>query len=426
MITSLRLANFKNFQDETLRVGPFTVIVGANASGKSNIRDAFRLLHGVGRGYTLPEIFGGRYGVGSQPEWEPLRGGINEITRIGQSEFSLQVEMDVGSDERLRYSLTVVCEKTRPGTFLVARECFEYQTGDRQRKIYTSHPGEGDPVHDQGDDTYLLIRMENTASQSRRGTRIRTRREQPALTQLEDHHYVVREHRRIANRVISNLASIRFLDLIPDRMRQPSFPGQPVLGDSGENLPTALREICQDPRRKKTLASWVRELTLMDVRDFEFPTDPITGMVQLVFREVDDRRISAYGASDGTLRFVAMLAALLGKNPAGLYFFEEIDNGIHPSRMHLLLDLVEGQTAKGATRVVTTTHSPDLVSMVNDTSFSNMSVVYRDEDSADSVIRPVSSLPNAGKLRKTQGLGRLHTGGWMETALAFTEGYDGE
>ena len=40
MITSLRLVNFKNFADETLRVGPFTVIVGANDSGKSNIRDA--------------------------------------------------------------------------------------------------------------------------------------------------------------------------------------------------------------------------------------------------------------------------------------------------------------------------------------------------------------------------------------------------
>ena len=53
VITSLRLKDFKNFADETLRVGPFTVIVGANASGKSNIRDAFRFLHGIGRDYTL-------------------------------------------------------------------------------------------------------------------------------------------------------------------------------------------------------------------------------------------------------------------------------------------------------------------------------------------------------------------------------------
>ena len=66
MITSLRLVDFKNFADETLRVGPFTVIVGANASGKSNIRDAFRFLHGIGRGYTLAEIIGGKYGAGGK------------------------------------------------------------------------------------------------------------------------------------------------------------------------------------------------------------------------------------------------------------------------------------------------------------------------------------------------------------------------
>ena len=70
MITSIRLVNFKNFADETLRVGPFTVIVGANASGKSNIRDAFRFLHGIGRGYTLPDVIGGRYGAGGHVEWE--------------------------------------------------------------------------------------------------------------------------------------------------------------------------------------------------------------------------------------------------------------------------------------------------------------------------------------------------------------------
>ena len=47
MIASLQLVNFKNFANEKLRVGPFTVIVGANASGKSNICDAFRILYGV-------------------------------------------------------------------------------------------------------------------------------------------------------------------------------------------------------------------------------------------------------------------------------------------------------------------------------------------------------------------------------------------
>ena len=83
-----------------------------------------------------------------------------------------------------------------------------------------------------------------------------------------------------------------------------------------------LREICTDPKRKDILAQWTRELTPMDVRDFEFPADPTTGRVQLAFRETSDRIVSAYAASDGTLRFLAMLAALLGGNPARLYVFE--------------------------------------------------------------------------------------------------------
>ena len=38
MISRLKMSNFKNFKDETLHVGPFTVIAGANGSGKSNVR----------------------------------------------------------------------------------------------------------------------------------------------------------------------------------------------------------------------------------------------------------------------------------------------------------------------------------------------------------------------------------------------------
>ena len=66
MIASVRMVNFKNFADEMLKLGPFTFIVGANASGKSNIRDALRFLHGIGRGYTLAEILEGKYGPGAE------------------------------------------------------------------------------------------------------------------------------------------------------------------------------------------------------------------------------------------------------------------------------------------------------------------------------------------------------------------------
>ena len=417
-IASVRLENFKNFADETLRLGPFTVIVGANASGKSNIRDAFRFLHGVGRGYTLADIVGGRYGAGGHVEWEPIRGGANEIIRFGRKDFHIVTRLEKPPGPPMRHELQVGVSDRDHGGFRVEKEELVHANLEQ---TYTSHPGSDDPVNRQGDYSRLLLRIAKSGAQRKLGNRVSVNSDRPALTQIHGEKRVARAFKEEAQSVIDSFSSMRFLDLTPERMRQPSFPGQTVLDDSGGNLPTVLQGICADEKRRKTLVEWTRELTPMDVADFEFPVDPTTGRVGLAIRETDNRKVSAYGASDGTLRFLAMLAALLGPDPARLYFFEEIDNGLHPSRLHLLLDLIETQTEKSGVQVVTTTHSPELLTMMNDRTFENSSIVYRLPDSADSIIRPLREISRAATLRKSRGgLGRLLANGWMENILAFS------
>ena len=407
MITSLRLKDFKNFADETLRVGPFTVIVGANASGKSNIRDAFRFLHGIGRGYTLAEIIGGKYGAGGQLESVPIRGATNEIIRIRPSTnvprpplpaFGLEIALTTISDTAV-YSIEVSHEIGKGGF----RITFERLMMAGETVFEKPRSKYGDRWVDLGNNRMIEVDLDR-----------------PVLMQVLERREVSHNDRERFRSVINVLTSMRFPEYSPDRMREPAFSNQTTLGDWGGNLPTVLKEICADNDRKSTLIEWIRELTPMDVKDFEFPSDP-SGRIHLKIRE-PSRDISAYSASDGTLRFLAVLVALLGRDPTRLYFFEEIDIGLHPSRLHLLVDLIERQTAKGGSQVIATTHSPDLLSMVSDETFENTSVTCRVEDTNDAIIRPVADLPNARKLRKTQGLGRLLAGGWMETALAFSEG----
>ena len=322
MITSLRLIDFKNFADATLRMGPFTVIVGTNASGKSNLRDAFRILHGIGRGYNLADIVGGKYGAGGHVEWNQIRGAFGEIVRFERPAFGLHVAMKVsagstsrpGAKRDAHYSITVGGDERSPRTFRTTSE--KLHLPGEWEPIYRSDPPYPDPVRDQDDDEHLLLRMEKTGTQRKYGDRIAVRPDQPALTQIREHKRVVKFHKTATAEVIDVLGSMRFLDLSPEAMRQPAFPGQTILGDSGENLPAVLKDICADAGRRETLAEWTRELTPMDVSDFEFPTDPTTGKVQLAFKESTGRTVSAYVASDGTLRFLAMLAALLGANPA--------------------------------------------------------------------------------------------------------------
>ena len=427
MITSLGLLDFKSFADERLRMGPFTVIAGANASGKSNIRDALRFLHGLGRGYTLAEILGGKYGPGGEVQWDGIRGAPSEVVRIeqhgrdGENGFALEVEMQLQIDianstpSRITYKIR---SKGTSGSFRVTEESLQH----KKRFVYNSHPTRPDPVRNQDDEMHLLLRMAKTKSQRKYGHRIEARPDQPALAQMHEHKKVLRLHKTQAQVVAESFASMRFLDPSPNRMRMPSFPGQTTLGDRGDNLPTVLKDICDDSDRRGALIDWTRELTPMDVADFEFPRDPVSGKVQLRITERSGRRISAYSASDGTLRFLAILAALFGKDQAELYFFEEIDNGIHPSRLRLLLELIENWTAERGPQVVTTTHSPELLAMVSNQTFKNTAVVCRRPDTGDAVIRQVAELSNAEELRESQGLGTLHTSGWMEDAVFLGEG----
>ena len=458
MLTALKLKNFKNFADETLCMGPFTIIVGANASGKSNIRDALRFLHGVGRGYTLADILGGKYGAGGQAEWEQIRGAPTEVVRQRQDHFVLAVDLPLPeSGNYLRTVPTMKCDVAtyavlvkpndkQGGAFRVAQEelhawslksshIAEGQRIERghstnsgckifegsKSSIYTSNPPAPDSVRNQNDEHHLLLRMEKVAGRKKPGYRIAVRPDQAALTQIGEHKQVHKAQKDHARHVANHLGSMRFLDPSPARMREPAFPGQTVLGDRGENLPTVLQAICDEPGRRETLLEWTRELTPMDVADFEFPKDPMSGRVQLFIREKDGNSVSAHSVSDGTLRFLGILAALLGTDRPGLYVFEEIDGGIHPSRQHLLVDLIESQTAGGDIQVVTTTHSPDLLAMVGDETFKHTSVVCRNPDTANAVIRPVAALPNAEELRRSQGLRKLHATGWMENILYFSQ-----
>ena len=414
MITSIRLKNFKNFADETLRVGPFTLLVGANASGKSNIRDAFRFLSGIGRGYTLAEIMGGKREAG----WKPIRGAMNEIVRFGQSLFSLEVGLKLEDGPAVRYSIesgrTMEIKDSptpqRIGPFRVMKEKLEARTKTPEETVtfYTA----------QSSGTGLQV---DGLWETKAEYRPPLNADQPALTQNRWPLTSARTRDIIMPPLLSALTSMRFFELSPERMREPAFPGATALGDSGENLPTVLEKICADPKRKEILTSWLQELTPMDVEGFKFPRDP-SGRVHLVICEKDGREVSAYSASDGTLRFLGVLAALLGNNAPGLYFFEEIDTGIHPARQWLLLELIEKQAAKRGIQVISTTHAPDLLTFVNDSTFEHLAVVGRLEDSDDAIIRRVAELPNAKKLRTSKGgLGRLLTGAWMEDMLAFTQ-----
>jgi predicted ATPase len=432
MIRELHLKGFKNFRDATLKPGNLTVLVGTNASGKSNLRDAFRFLHGVAREYTLAEILGEKWIEGGTLQWKGIRGGVREVAYCGSRAFSLQTTLSTDFTGTYRYRIDIELDGAgRPPR--VSRESLYLLPGEM---VFDSHPVDDPPKqHDPG---YLLVRPSGFEERIEHDTSLRFKANQPVLSQISksgtstpeqgpnqpvflDNPEASFDVRLRVGDVLGSLASMRFLDLAPDAMRIPSMPGQDILGDRGENLSSVLQSICETESSKRVILEWIRELTPLDVRDFEFVPDQ-TGKVLLTLVESEDRRTSAYSASDGTLRFLAMIAAMLGTKPAEFYFVEELENGIHPTRLHLLLQLIEQKVSEGKIQVVATSHSPQLLGFLSEEARADAALLYRLPDQPDARIQPIMTIPEVKRILQEQDLARLHSSGWLEDAVAFLEG----
>ncbi len=89
MLTEFRLKNFKSFQQQaSLPLGPLTVLIGANAAGKSNAIEALRLLSWLAQGNKLGSI----QSAVNQGD-ALIRGRLDDVFRRGESVFALGAKL---------------------------------------------------------------------------------------------------------------------------------------------------------------------------------------------------------------------------------------------------------------------------------------------------------------------------------------------
>jgi len=122
------------------------------------------------------------------------------------------------------------------------------------------------------------------------------------------------------------------------------------------------------------------------------------------------------------LRFLGILAALLGPKPARFYFLEEIDNGIHPARLTLLMDLLEGNSKTTGVQILATTHSPQVLRLIRKENLKHATLVYRIRGIPEGRMKSLSDIPHLMEILEKQDLARLHETAWMEDTMQFQEG----
>jgi predicted ATPase len=405
MLTKLRLRNFKSFEDQTVTLGPVTMLVGANASGKSNFLDSIRFLQGVSLGLPIADVLRGRWD-GGREVWPGIRGGVAEAVRAGKSGFVVDTTWVV---EGMTLQYSIACS-TEPEP-IVLQETLHL----RGSPAHLFQTRARSPGADVGPKNGLRrVHLRGRLGGTRLGVYYSSARS--LLGQIQPH---PRAHPAVMHAIVAirkALSSSLFLDIMPSRMRDYVPASVPALGANGENLSAVLHRYCQDEEQKRDLIDWISELCAPSIVDIAF-TETDLKDVLFALVEKDGTRISARSVSDGTLRFLGELTALLTSEKGAVLLMEEIENGLHPARVHLLVEILESVTKGGDRQVIATTHSPLVLQALSPAALGDTVVFGRHEDQPGTQMKRLADLPSFEDVLARRGIEHLFTTKWLERAL---------
>ncbi len=387
MITYLKINGFKSFHNFEMEFTPFTVIAGANASGKSNLFDALTLLSRLAETDNLKRAF------------SEQRGEFIELfTQYGDdnyaSEMEFVVEMLVNKNikdawgnktklkyTRLRYELSIKRITNFSGiqdlavskenlsklnheediwvTGIIPKKSLEFW----RPKVVTGKRGIPyiETVHENGLDI-IQVPQDGTPGNKRRFPLSNATR-----TVLSSFDTIDFPHVLAAK---EEMKSWKFLQLNPEDLRQATSKnnGEDTISVSGKNLAAALFRIKQNDKYSlkeisRKLNSFLPNFIEVDVVD-----DNENKQYLIKIKDVDKKEFSSRVLSEGTLRILALCILEFDDKHTGLLCFEEPENGIHPFRIKAMTELLKdlsvdfNEVEIPLRQVIVNTHSPVLVS----------------------------------------------------------------
>lgn len=405
MITAFHLENFRSYKEASLPLAPLTLLIGANASGKSNALEALQILSRMAQGQYLQDAFNNLRRAGS------IRGTLDDLTYSGGTEFSLGCTLSPDLSYR-EFQVTI---KSTGKELVVVDEEMSYE-GSSFPLYRVEHVAE--------DWSHQLKIAYNNFARGGIKPQISCDNRQAVFTQLTTpaRFTTPKAQERLPEYTQAfrqTLEQMLFLDPIPQRMRGYSFVKETDLEGDGANISSVLFNLCGKERQKDRVLEFVQALPEQDIRDIDFletPRSEVMLSLEESFGGCSQAREAAL-LSDGTLRVLAVAAAVLSAPPGSLVVIEEIDNGVHPSRAETLLDNIQKAARERNLRVLLTTHSPALMDALSIEAIPDVVYCYRDPHVGDSRLRRLEDLADYPQLIAQGTVGRLIQRGILEHYL---------
>jgi len=428
MIKSIEIKGYRILDRFSADLGELTVVIGANATGKSTLIDCLQF---VSRCVQFP--------LNETVKWE---GGLSSLLNASKKTEKLSWKLTFRKPtqhpfwrslplKEEYYVYKVVIEK---GQYQQAIPVYEvlrtekpYGSHEQPFKLleatrYKSH------IFDQRQHT--LVPFDVTVGEDSQGLFKRIDEEENNLKAAEE----VSEQERSLR-----LAQMKFPNEYPipswtrfllskycfypgfdvgrySKLRtQPSeIQPQTTLASNGENLGTVLHEVLTRADYRDVadnLRDFLRVAYPYFDNYFAESTYGAPPKVRVSVREKGMMRMmDLWDLSDGMLRFLCLGTALLNPIPPALIAVDEPEVGFHPRLLPIVADMIK--TASEKTQVLVTTHSPDLLNCFD---IDNVAVMARDNNKI-TWQRPGDRESLRKMLKNVEGesLGDLHRSGELE------------
>ena len=392
LIKKIRLKNFKNFKDAELELGDMNVLVGANASGKSNFLQALKFLkdiqeHGLENAISLQggmeylrnincgedeaveieveffydyqsSFFYDKYVDGKQifdfeQETEIVIPSINYVLKIDNNSITEHIKSDFffglkDSDEIRRMTYCIVKNETQ---ILDNIETFPKNT---DFKI--------------SDNSIIRVATRKFV-QELFGFYKRKSKSKPSLLQSN-------------LKVLKDISQHLIYDFDLKKIKEPnSIKGKVDLEENGENIALVIKKILSDETKARQFSNLISDI-LPFIKSIETEKFYDKSLLFKIQEKGHTSPIPSSLLSDGTVSVTAILIALFFESNR-LTIIEEPEYGIHPSLVSKLVDTFY-EAAKNK-QIIITTHSSEILKHIK---LEDLRLISRDENGFSTVSKP--------------------------------------
>ena len=424
MITQIEIGGYRLLDGFEADFKPLTVVIGANAVGKSTLIDCLQLIAECCE-FPLNNAISWHHGAASlltagngdgqlawsvtfrkPPTWDdfPLAEGKSLV-------YEVVLQADTQSQMHSQYEVLRTQETIHgePLKFLEATPYQQHIFDIEQRRLIPFNEAQSSPD---------IVRDADSAAVPQGSGRAGAQQEVALLlSQIRFfNEFPLPSSVRV---LLANMAFYPGFDVTHSselRTKAADIKPDTALSSNGNNLGTVLHEI---------LTRYDYRSSAEELRDFlrvaypafeEIHCDTTFGTPPQVLVRVREqgmsRSMEMWELSDGMLRFLCLATALLNPWPRPLVAIDEPELGLHPGLLPIVAEMIK--TAAERTQVLVTTHSPDLLNCFD---IADVAVMARNEDDAKVAWhRPANRKTLVQMLNNVTGetLGDLHRSGELE------------